>query len=223
MTVASETISDVSISRSVVNAFAKAVKSDQPFPHWDVENVLPSSLIDKILSIRFERPDGFTYDGTRASDSKARTGGTPVKRMFINKDTKSQYPFFQDLVDSFLSKETLQAVQQNFGVDASNLFLRVEYINDFDGFFLDPHMDIVEKKFTLFLYLNDGPDNLGTDFYDANKKLAKTSVFAPNRGYIFLPGENTWHGLERKTIPDRRCSLLINYVTFSTDWPVSSF
>lgn len=205
---------------SVVNSFTNAAESDFPFQHWIVENMLPQELTDQILAVRIPKTQGFVYDGTRASDSKLTPGGTPPKRMFISKDTKNEFPFFQDLVDAFLSDEVLQLVNTKFNVPTQDLFLRVEYINDFDGFYLEPHKDIIEKQFTLLLFLGDGPEHMGTDFYDTDFNVVKTVKFGHNRGYVFTPSDNSWHGLERKPIPDRRCSLLINYVTFKTDWPV---
>lgn len=209
------------VTRDVVHAFETAAECNYPFLHWDVEQMLPDALTDQILAIRIPKTTGFVFDGTRASDSKITPGGSPPQRMFIGKKEVAQYPFFKDLVDALLDPKVLAIVHRRFKVDPKDLFLRVEYINDFDGFFLEPHKDIIEKRFTLLLYLGDGPEHMGTDFYDTDKNVVKTAVFAHNRGYIFTPSENSWHGLEPKPIPDRRCSLLINYVTFKTDWPVN--
>ena len=201
-------------------AFKSAPEFSYPFKHWEVLNVLPEELTDQILAVRIPRTEGFSYDGTRASDSQVRPGGTPPRRMFIDKTTKEAYPFFQDLVDALLSQPVIDVVNNKFGLDTAGLYLRVEYINDFDGFFLDPHKDIVEKRFSMLLFLGEGPEHMGTDFYDADLKVVKTVSFKHNNAYVFLPGDDTWHGLEKKSIPDRRCSLLINYVTFKTDFPV---
>ena len=174
-------------------AFESAPEFNYPFRHWEVYHALPDELTDQILAVRIPRTDGFTYDGTRASDSQVRPGGTPPRRMFIDKDTKNTYPFFQDLVDALLSDEVIHIVNNK---------------------------DIVEKRFSMLLFLGDGPEHMGTDFYDADLNVVKTVSFKHNNAYVFLPGDDTWHGLEKKSIPDRRCSLLINYVTFKTDFPV---
>lgn len=204
----------------LASAFKSAPEFSYPFKHWEVENALPTELTEQILAVRIPRTDGFAYDGTRASDSQLRPGGTPPRRMFIDTNTKDSHPFFQDLIDALLSEPVIEVVNNKFGVDTTDLYLRVEYINDFDGFFLDPHKDIVEKRFSMLLFLGDGPEHMGTDFYDADLNVVKTVSFRHNNAYVFLPGDDTWHGLEKKSIPDRRCSLLINYVTFETDFPV---
>lgn len=210
------------VTDSILNAFSCAQRTETPFEHWDVSGMLPDSLTSEILKLRLGQPQNFKYDGTRANDSKAHENSIiPPKRMFVGRDTLEKYPFFKPLVDGLLDPNTLDCVAEKFGLDTTGLYLRVEYINDFDGFFLEPHKDIVEKKLTLLLYLGDGPEYLGTDFYDESLNVVKTARFIHNHGYIFKPGDNTWHGLEpNKFIPDRRCSLLINYVSFPTDWPV---
>ena len=201
-------------------SFEAAREFNYPFKHWELSQVLPEALTRQILAVRIPQTSGFSYDGTRASDSKVREQGTPPKRMFLDQKTNAEYSFFQDLVDALLDKSVLEIVERKFGVPTKDLYLRVEYINDYDGFFLDPHKDIVEKRFSMLLYLDDGPEHMGTDFYDADLNVVKTHAFRHNHAYLFVPGNDTWHGLERKPIPDRRCSLLINYVTFKTDFPV---
>ena len=37
---------------------------------------------------------------------------------------------------------------------------------------------------------------------------------------MFATDENSWHGLEKKSIKDERRCLQVNYVTFQTDYPV---
>ena len=214
------TMTDLTATESIEQAFKEAPECRVPFRHWELEGMLPDSLAQEILKIRIPKSEGFSYDGTRASDSKLTLGGSPPERMFVDKDTLVKFPIFKELVDALLSDEVINIVNSKFGVETKDLYLRVEYINDFDGFFLEPHKDIVEKHLSLLLYLGDGPEHMGTDFYDKDLNVVKTAKFGHNRGYIFLRGDDTWHGLEPKPIPDRRCSLLINYVTFKTDWPV---
>ena len=72
----------------------------------------------------------------------------------------------------------------------------------------------------IFINPNGESVNLGTDFYDANLKKAKTVPYKNNYGYFFTSGPNTWHGMEKKEIKKERRCIQINYVTFPTDWKV---
>ena len=98
--------------------------------------------------------------------------------------------------------------------------LRIEVICDRQGFWLEPHKDIKEKRMSMLLYANPHGESeiLGTDLYDQDLKLVKTMPYRHNVGYMFAPAHDTWHGLEKKAIRQERRSLLINYVTFDTCW-----
>ena len=80
-----------------------------------------------------------------------------------------------------------------------------------------------EKKLMssiLFVNRYGENENLGTDFYTPDLKVAKTLPYKNNTGYIFTSEKNSWHGLEKKKIKKERRCLQLNYVTFETEWPV---
>ncbi len=98
--------------------------------------------------------------------------------------------------------------------DVEGAFLRMEYIQDVDGAWLEPHHDIPEKLFSMVIYLCLGPDakGWGTDIYDFDKKLVGSSSAEFDSAVIFIPGENTWHGFEPRKIVGVRRLMEINYV-----------
>ena len=104
-------------------------------------------------------------------------------------------------------------------------YLRVEVIADRHGFWLKPHKDIKEKLMSMLVYANPygESESIGTDIYDSDLKVVKTIPYRHNIGYLFAPGDKTWHGLEKKEIKKERRSMLINYVTFKTDWKLPNF
>ena len=69
-------------------------------------------------------------------------------------------------------------------------YLRMEYIQDTDGAWLEPHRDIPEKLFSMVIYLFTGPDaaEWGTDIYDADKRWVGRSAGEFNSGVIFVAG-----------------------------------
>jgi len=100
------------------------------------------------------------------------------------------------------------------GFEAEGSYLRMEYIQDIDGAWLEPHHDVPQKLCSMVIYLCTGPDagDWGTDIYDSQKRWFARSSAEFNSAAIFIPGENTWHGFEKRPIRGIRRLLEINYV-----------
>ena len=172
------------------------------------------------------------YDGTRAIDGgegKFRagisSGGDALKfRCFITKENSNNYPNLTKFVNELQSKVTYEKISKLINKDLSKSYVRVEIICDRQGFWLKPHCDIKEKLISCLLFVNkyNEDESLGTDFFDKNLNKIKTLPYRDNYGYFFSSGPNTWHGMEKKDIVKERRCLQVNYVTFKTDWPVSS-
>ncbi len=192
-----------------------------PFPHWELDQPFSDEMIDEIKEVNIsDAPRSF--DGTRAADA----GGEGIDgklRVFLEKDNMNLLPKGMELIEDLKNKEVIDSIQEKIKKDLKNSFIRVEYIADRKGFWLKPHLDIPEKLMTMMLFINpyNESDNLGTDFYDEDKKLVKTVPYKHNTGYFFASGSNTWHGLEKKEIKIERRCMQINYVTFPTSWPIN--
>jgi hypothetical protein len=59
-------------------------------------------------------------------------------------------------------------------------------------------------------------EDLGTDIYVDEQTWHSRAPFKWNTALVFVPGDNTYHGFERREIPRIRRSVIINYVT--QDW-----
>lgn len=197
----------------------EATEYQQPFRHWTFAHALPADIALQCSHTPMSHDANVRYDGTRAGNSQITPGGCPADRLFVGADACEEHPHFKPIIDAFLTK-SLCAQLHRMGVVMEKHYLRLEYIADRDGFYLEPHKDIGEKTLTFQIYLGDAPEHCGTDIYDTDLNHVKTLKFRHNHGYCFIPGEDTWHGLETKDIPTARCSMIINYVTFVTDWPV---
>ena len=194
--------------------------SNVPFNHWTITNPLSERAIDEIYSINF--PEGkVIFDGTRAGD-KSGDNLLSKLRIFINKDNAEEYSELFGLVKEMQSKECTDFISNLINRDLKNSYVRLEVIADRDGFWLEPHCDIKEKLMSSILFVNryGENENLGTDFYTPDLKVAKTLPYKNNTGYIFTSEKNSWHGLEKKKIKKERRCLQLNYVTFETEWPV---
>ena len=109
----------------------------------------------------------------------------------------------------------MRLVHDAFGAPIDDTFLRLEYAQDVDGFWLEPHTDLGVKKFTCLIYLSDGPghDTLGTDIYWSRERHFGVSPFKRGAAMVFVPGDDTWHGFEKRPIEGVRRSVILNYVT----------
>ena len=116
---------------------------------------------------------------------------------------------------AFQDRKLTTAVEQTFGTKLSGSSLRIEYAQDVDGFWLEPHTDLGVKLFTLLIYLSADASHadLGTDIYDTEKKHVARSPFAQNAAMVFVPSNITFHGFEKRPIQGVRKSVIINYVT----------
>ena len=205
---------------------------DKPFKHWGINRPLTELTIKEISNADIDNPidDGLEYDGTRAIDGGEgkfregiKSGGKAKKyRCFITKENSKKFPELTNFINELVSKNVHEYIGGLIKKDLSNSFVRVEVICDKQGFWLKPHCDIKEKLFSSLLFVNTVGENeeLGTDFYNENLKKVKTAPYRHNYGYCFSSGPNTWHGMEKKVIKKERRSLLVNYVTFPTDWKV---
>ena len=210
----------MSTATHISSAIQNSQNQQHPFCYWNISNVLPAELAAECLSTPMPKTEhAVRYDGTRAGNSQMTPNGSAPERLFIDQTACQKWSYFQQLVQAFLSFDVCQTFHQ-MGVRLEQQFLRIEYIEDRGGFYLEPHKDIGEKQLTLQIYLGDAPEHCGTDFYDMDLNWVKNNTFKHNHGYCFIPSDNTWHGLEKKDIPKKRCSLIINYVTFATDWAV---
>ncbi|WP_437228600.1 hypothetical protein SH661x_000986 [Planctomicrobium sp. SH661] len=192
-----------------------SVCSEDPFLHWQINKPFNEQIIQEVAYTDVPNIPR-TYDGTRAGDM----GGGEVKtRCYIDPKNVHLFPGIGGLIDELMSRETIDLVGDMLRRPIDG-YLRVEVISDREGFWLAPHKDIKEKLMSMLLYVNpyNESENLGTDFYDADMKLVKTMPYRNNFGYMFAPSHDTWHGLEKKAIRKERRSMLVNYVTFPTEW-----
>lgn len=198
----------------IAGRFCRAVsmsqRSDQPYRHWKLADVFPTDLCTGILTLPIAPPYLGRTDGTRNSYNAARC--------FITPELRAKFPTCQALSEALQRSDVARLLAEtcNIAVDGSNL--RMEYIQDTDGAWLEPHRDIPEKLFSMVVYLFTGPDSTewGTDIYDAERRWIGRSSGEFNSGVIFVPGPATWHGFDPRPIVGVRRLMEINYAR--SDW-----
>ena len=183
----------------------------EPFRHWRFEGALTESACRGILALPIEAP--------RIDETYGKRDSHNDLRRFFSPEMRAQFPVVRDVAETFQSEQVARAIESFCGADFRGSYLRIEYCQDRSGFWLEPHMDIKEKRITIQIYLNEGEgaDALGTDLYDRNKRWHSRTPSTLNQGMAFLPQEPySFHGVEKHSIARVRRSLIINYV--SDDW-----
>jgi hypothetical protein len=195
------------IADQLLASFKSGQSSDKPYQHWFLEDCLPADVMAAVQDLPFEAPDLGGVSGKREVHN--------ATRKYFDNENQARHSVVSAISDAFQSDEIVAAVEETFGTDLTGAYLRIEFAQDTDGFWLEPHTDLGVKLFTCLLYVSDEPghDVLGTDIYDAEKQHVGRSPFAPSAAMVFVPSDVTYHGFEPRPIPGIRKSLIINYVT----------
>jgi hypothetical protein len=204
------------LSAPVANSFLACLKTARhqgsPFDHWLLEKPLPNGYCEDIAKLPFPPPEGAVFSGKRETNN--------AQRIYFTPENQARFEVCRRVVEGFQDPYVKEAIVEATNTDLSDGHLRIEYCQDATGFWLEPHTDIFVKKFTMLVYLSDDPKlaSAGTDIHEGppDFKYVGSAPYGKNRGVIFIPGENTWHGVGRHPIKGIRRSIIINYVT--SDW-----
>ena len=203
-----------SSAEDVVETFLKSVDSakpsEQPYRHWVLRGCFPTDSVEDIVSLPFEAPSLDGVSGKRELHNNTRK--------YFDVENRENFPVCEAIAQAFQDKRVTSHIEKVFGTDLKGTYLRIEFAQDIDGFWLEPHTDLGVKTFTMLLYLSRDPSHhdLGTDIYNADKRHFGRSAFTPNGAMVFIPGNNTYPGFEKRPIKGVRTSLIINYVT--SEW-----
>jgi hypothetical protein len=198
------------VTAQLVASLAARRRFDHPYRHWMVADVFPAAVAAALRALPFPKVHLHGVSGKRELHNDERH----------DFDAANNARFAECAAVSAASQSppVVAAIEANTGADLSRSFVRLEYAQDADGFWLEPHTDLGVKRFTMLIYLADGAgqDDLGTDIYADHETWSKRTAFTDNTALIFVPGDNTWHGLARRPIGGVRKSVIMNYVT--ADW-----
>ena len=194
------------IARHFRRALLDSQRNEDPYLHWSMTDVLPEALAFNLIGLPIMPLLIDDCEGVRDVDNSLRCFATPERRI--------RYPLFQNFAEALQRPDVAKLAGETCGFEVQGSYLRMEYIQDIDGAWLEPHHDVPQKLFSMVIYLCTGPDTAdwGTDIYDAQQKWVGRSSSVFNSGTIFIPGENTWHGFEKRKIVGIRRLLEINYV-----------
>jgi hypothetical protein len=195
----------------VVESFAAAVAArrtlEAPYRHHLLENVFPADVAEELAHLPLAPPALNGVSGKRELHNDQRS--------YFDVEGAARFPVMRGVAEALQSTRVAGVIHQAFDAPIDGAFLRLEYAQDVDGFWLQPHTDLGVKKFTCLIYLSEGPghETLGTDIYESPERHFGVSPFKRGAAMIFVPGADTWHGFEKRRIEGVRRSVILNYVT----------
>ena len=196
-----------SVQASLIAAFAGATAEDEPYRHWLVYRVFPDGFSQVLRNLPFEAPALGGLSGKRELHND--------QRHYFDAANAARFDACAAVAAAFQSAEVTAAIAAATGADLAGSYVRLEYAQDTDGFWLEPHTDLGVKLFTMLIYLPEpaGQADLGTDLYRDQATWARRTPYDDNSALVFVPGSDTWHGLDPRTIHGVRRSVIMNYVT----------
>ncbi|MEQ1673049.1 MAG: 2OG-Fe(II) oxygenase, partial [Hyphomicrobium sp.] len=194
----------------LIKSVESAKLNPKPYRHWFLDHCLPQDAVDEILALPFPAPALGGISGKREVHN--------ATRKYFDAENMREHDVCKRFNEAFQDRRVTSAIERIFGTTLKDTYLRVEFAQDTDGFWLEPHTDLGVKSFTFLIYLSKDADHadLGTAIYDADKKHLGAAPFKSNGATIFVPSTDTYHGFEARPIKGVRKSLIVNYVT--TDW-----
>ena len=201
-------------SAAIADAFCKsaldAAMQPRPYRHFLMSGLFPARVARALNDLPFPAPSLGGVSGKRELHNDTRS--------YFDAAAMAKYPVMRAVAQALQDQATIATLARTFDAPLDGTYLRLEYAQDIDGFWLEPHTDLGVKKFTCLIYLSDTPghEDLGTDIYETREKHFGASPFVHNSAMVFVPGDNTWHGFRQRPIPGVRKSVILNYVT--QDW-----
>jgi hypothetical protein len=200
-----------SLANGIKGTIKESVRSadgrSDPYRHWILRGIFPPAVHSDLKDMPFPVADLGGVSGTREAHNP--------DRVYFAGENLGTFESARASAEAFQDPEIVGLLVSTFGAPLENTYLRIEYAQDTDGFWLKPHTDIGVKMFTMLIYMSDDPPHadLGTDIYSDQQTHVGRSPFVPNSGMIFVPSKNTWHGFEKRPIHGVRRSIIVNYVT----------
>jgi hypothetical protein len=198
------------IKASLRASVRAAERHESPYRHWFLQGVFPRPVYDELRVMPFPVGDLAGVSGTREAHN--------ADRVYFSGSNLEAFASCRAAAEAFQDSDTVGLFSAAFGGSLDDTYVRVEYAQDTNGFWLKPHTDIGVKLFTMLIYMSDDPNHadLGTDIYADENTPVGRSPFSPNSAMIFIPSDKTWHGFEKRPIQGVRRSIIVNYVT--NDW-----
>jgi hypothetical protein len=201
----------------VMTSVDAALPNDSPFTHLELDRVFPDDVYAAMLAQMPETADYRPMHGRAKGHDLADGTHTRVKIDLFPEYVRHLPPQKRavwDIVGSALCSAAARdafvrrlapGLHRRFGPGYSKVGMYPIPVltRDIPGYLITPHPDTRWKGITVQLYLprDRSITHVGTIFHerlaDGTLKKTKQIPFAPNSGYAFAVGPDTWHSADR--------------------------
>jgi hypothetical protein len=204
------------LTQFIAASFDSARSSDAPFHHLEFDKVFPDDVYAAMLTAMPVASDYRPMSGRAKGNDLADGTHTRVKidlfPEFIRKLPPEKRTVWDIVGHALCSREVKEALMRGlapglgkrFGKDFVKVGMYPVPIltRDTPGYQISPHPDTHWKGMTIQLYLprDSSMTHIGTIFHavrpDGSLPKHSQMKFAPNTGYAFAVGDNTWHSAD---------------------------
>lgn len=140
---------------SICASLCAATPYAEPYPHFYANDLLPQPLVEALTQLPIEAPDPSRFFGKREDQN--------ATRFYVNAATMRRFPVLARLAEALQLKRVVGEIAALCAAPLEGTRLRLEYAVDCDGFWLEPHTDLGEKKFTCLISLAEGRNGASAD------------------------------------------------------------
>ncbi len=139
------------LTNEIRSIFAKALDQadveTSPYRHWLMTNCLPDGVVNDLKALEFPLFEIDGVSGRREYHNKSRN--------YFDVETMAKHDACYAMAHAFQDPNMIAKLNKHLGIDLEGSNLRIEYAQDTDGFWLEPHTDIGVKLFTMLIYHSD--------------------------------------------------------------------
>jgi hypothetical protein len=190
---------------------ARAV--EKPFFHLEFDRVFPDDIYAQVLKLMPESADYRPMHGRSKAQDEVQTRVKIDLFPEYIRNLPAEKRALWDVVGRALCSDPVKqafvrrlapGLSKRFGKEFTQVGMYPIPIltRDIPGYMIPPHTDTRWKGITVQLYLpeTDANTDIGTIFHDVlpdgSKPKATQMRFAPNSGYAFAVGTDTWHSAD---------------------------
>ncbi|MFG1419074.1 hypothetical protein V5F38_15610 [Xanthobacter sp. V0B-10] len=226
----------------IVDAVERAPLVEEPFWHLELSGIFPQELYG---AMRAAMPEGSDYRALKGrnnvnimadgSATRVKIDLYPEYIRHLPSEKRSVWALVGEALCADEVKEAFKrrlepGLSRRFGPQymETGLFPVPMLTRDVAGYEIPPHTDTKWKGITIQFYLPEDESiaHVGTRFdrrrADGGFELAQRMRFAPNTGYAFAVGPDTWHSVD-KLGPEVRTRDTILHTYFVDNTPMLAF